>query len=244
MKRYDAIIFDMDGVIADSEPWHERAFREIFHELGYGERHGMDFRAYIGRSDRALWLDFIEKHQPPHPLEELLAAKQNRLIQILRREQPIFPGLPELLEKLAPHYRLAVASGSNHPVIDEVLAMKQLRRFFSAVASTQDVGRSKPAPDVFLHAARLLDVSPECCCVIEDSAAGVTAARAAGMDVIAITHSLPREQLAGATHVVDSYAEIERLLVPTPAKTTPEPAGAACPAPAATPVMPVRPPLM
>ncbi len=217
MQRFDAVIFDMDGVIVDSEPRHERAFREIFRELGYGDNHGMDFRAYIGRSDRALWLDFIAKHRPPHPLETLLAAKQNRLIEILRREQPIFPGLPELLERLAPRYRLAVASGSNHPVIDEVLAMRQLRRFFSVVASTQDVGRTKPAPDVFLHAARLLETPPARCVVVEDSAAGVTAARAAGMEVIAITHSLPREQLAHATHVVDSYAEIERLLRPAAA---------------------------
>jgi beta-phosphoglucomutase len=244
MKRFDAIIFDMDGVIVDSEPRHERAFREIFHELGYGENHGIHFPDYIGRSDRALWLDFIEKHRPPQPLEELLAAKQNRLIEILRREQPIFPGLPELLEKLAPHYRLAVASGSNHPVIDEVLAMKQLRRFFSAVASTQDVGKTKPAPDVFLHAARLLGVPPARCCVIEDSAAGVAAARAAGMEVIAITNSLPREQLAGATHIVDSYAEIERLLVPPPAGKTAEPAGAMPAFPVAASATPARHPLM
>lgn len=235
MKRFDAIIFDMDGVIVDSEPWHERAFREIFHELGYGENHGIDFQAYIGRSDRALWLDFIQKHQPPHPLEELLAAKQNRLIALLRREQPIFEGLPDLLAKLAPHYQLAVASGSNHPVIDEVLAMKQLRRFFSVVASTQDVGKTKPAPDVFLLAARLLGVSPDRCCVVEDSAAGVTAARAAGMAVIAITHSLPREQLAGATHVVDTFEEIERLLLPEPSAPPGHPAGPPPPPPASAP---------
>lgn len=219
MKLFDAIIFDMDGVIVDSEPLHERAFREIFHELGYGENHGINFQAYIGRSDRVLWLDFIEKHRPPQPLEMLLAAKQDRLIEILRREQPIFPGLVELLEKLAPHYLLAVASGSNHPVIDEVLAMKQLRRFFAAVTSTQDVGRTKPAPDVFLYAAQRLGVPPTRCCVIEDSAAGVTAARAAGMAVIALTHSLPREQLAGATHIVDSFAAVERLLLPEPTAT-------------------------
>lgn len=214
MKPFQAVIFDMDGVIVDSEPWHERAFREIFQELGYGETHGIDFRAYIGRSDRALWLDFIERHDPPHPLEDLLRAKQTRLIEILRREQPIFEGLPELVDRLARHYPLAVASGSNHPVIDEVLAMKQLRRYFSVVVSTQDVGRSKPAPDVFLQAAKLLGQLPTDCCVVEDSAAGVTAARSAGMAVIALTHSLPRSELAHATHVVDTYEEVERLLLP------------------------------
>jgi HAD superfamily hydrolase (TIGR01509 family) len=153
-----------------------------------------------------------------------LAAKQNRLISILRREQPIFEGLPDLLAKLAPRYPLAVASGSNHPVIDEVLAMKQLRRFFPVVASTQDVGKTKPAPDVFLHAAKLLGVSPAACCVVEDSAAGVTAARAAAMEVIAITNSLPREQLAQASQVVDTYEEIEALLLPECAAPSPAPA--------------------
>lgn len=214
MKSFEAVIFDMDGVIVDSEPWHEHAFREIFHELGYGETHGMDFRAYIGRSDRALWQDFIGKHNPPHPIEELLAAKQNRLISILRREQPIFEGLPDLVERLAARYPLAVASGSNHPVIDEVLAMRGLRRFFPVVVSTQDVGKSKPAPDVFLEAARRLGVRPAACCVIEDSAAGVAAARAAGMEVIALTHSLSRQELAGAGHVVDDYGGIADLLLP------------------------------
>lgn len=214
MKQFAAIIFDMDGVIVDSEPWHERAFLDVFDELGYGDRHGIDFPSYIGRSDRVLWQDFVARHRPPQPMEQLLATKQNRLIEILRREQPIFEGLPDLLARLAPRYALAVASGSNHPVIDEVLAMKQLRRFFPVVVSTQDVGRTKPAPDVFLHAAKLLGRAPAQCCVIEDSAAGVTAARAAGMDVIAITNSLPREQLSEATRVVDTYEEIERLLLP------------------------------
>ncbi len=223
MKPFAAIIFDMDGVIVNSEPRHERAFLEVFDELGYGDRHGIHFASYIGRSDRVLWQDFVARHRPPQPIEQLLAAKQNRLIEILRREQPIFEGLPDLLARLARRYQLAVASGSNHPVIDEVLAMKQLRRFFPVVVSTQDVGRTKPAPDVFLHAAKLLRVEPAQCCVIEDSAAGVTAARAAGMDVIAITNSLPREQLAEATQVVDTYEEIERLLLPIPPAGAPPP---------------------
>lgn len=213
VNPFDAIIFDMDGVIVDSEPRHERAFREIFDELGYGDRHGMDFAAYYGRSDRAFWLDFIAKHRPRQSIEELLALKQNRLIDILRRDQPLFDGLPDLLERLAPRYTLAVASGSNHPVIEEVLAMKQLGRFFSVVVSVQDVARGKPAPDVFLRAAELLAVPAARCCVVEDSAHGVEAARAAGMEVIAITNTLPSERLAAASHVVETYEEIESLLL-------------------------------
>jgi HAD superfamily hydrolase (TIGR01509 family) len=208
-----AIIFDMDGVIIDSEPRHERAFREVFAEMGYGETHGMDFPYYYGRSDRALWLDFIAKHKPKWSLDELTDWKQRRFLEIIRHEQPIFNGLPDLLEKLASRFRLAVASGSFHPVIDEVLAMKHLRRFFPVVVSVQDVPRGKPAPDVFLRAAELLQVPAADCCVVEDAAAGVDAALAAGMSVIAITNSLSADKLARATRVVGTYEEIERLFL-------------------------------
>jgi hypothetical protein len=145
-----AIIFDMDGVIVDSEPLHELAFREVFAEMGFDEaRHGIDFKRYYGKSDRALWLDFIEMHSPPQPLEELLAWKQEHFLGILRKRQPIFPPIPDLVASLASRYPLAVASGSNHPVIDEVLSMEGLRRFFGIVVSVQDVARSKPFPGRF-----------------------------------------------------------------------------------------------
>jgi HAD superfamily hydrolase (TIGR01509 family) len=215
-RRCKAIIFDMDGVVIDSEPRHERAFREVFAKMGYGENHGMDFPAYYGRSDRALWLDFIAKHRPAFSLEELTAWKQRRFLEIIKEEQPIFDGLPELLEKLSLRYKLGLASGSFHPVIDEVLAMKSLRRFFPVVVSVQDVAHGKPAPDVFLRAAELLKVPPGECCVIEDAAAGVEAARAAGMAVIGITNSLGAEALARASHVVRTYPEVEALLLSVP----------------------------
>jgi HAD superfamily hydrolase (TIGR01509 family) len=212
MQRYKAVIFDMDGVIVDSEPLHERAFLEVFRQMGCGDSHGMDFAAYYGRSDRALWLDFVAKHHPPQSLEELIAWKQRQFLELLRREQPVPDGVERLLGELAPRYALAVASGSVHAVIDEVLAMRDLRRFFRVVVSVQDVASGKPAPDVFLRTAELLAISPRDCCVIEDSAAGVEAALAAGMGIIAITNTLPAEKLAQATHVVSQYEDIERLL--------------------------------
>ena len=212
LKPFKAVIFDMDGVIVDSEPRHERAFHEVWEALGYRDRHGINFQDYYGRSDRALWLDFIDKHQPPQTLEELTAWKQNRLIEILRAEQPIFDGLPEVVEQCAARWPIAVASGSLHVVIDEVLAMKNLRQHFSAIVSVQDVAHGKPAPDVFFRAAELLGTKPADCIVLEDSAAGVTAANAAGMQVIAITNTLPRERLSHATAVVQTYEEIERLM--------------------------------
>jgi beta-phosphoglucomutase-like phosphatase (HAD superfamily) len=165
----------------------------------------MDFATYYGQSDRVFWLDFIAKHRPPQSLDELLSLKLGRLIDILRREQPLFAGLPDLIEKLAPRYRLAIAPGSKHPVIDEVLGMKQLRRFFSVVVSVQEVACGKPAPDVCLRAAERLSVPAGRCCVLEDSAAG--------MEVVAITNTLPAERLETASYVVDTHEEIEALLL-------------------------------
>ncbi len=213
MKQYQAIIFDMDGVIIDSEPLHERAYLEIFSEKGYAETHGVNFDDYIGRTDKALIEDFVAKHRPTFTVQNLSDWKKDRFLQLMRKEEPIFEDLPELVERLAARYPMAVASGSLHPVIDAVLALKNLRQHFRHCVSSSDVAHGKPAPDIFLHTAKLMGIAPRDCCVIEDSAAGVAAARAAGMDVIAITNSLPRAKLTGATHIVDSYAEIDQLLL-------------------------------
>src|SRR6185437_5673191 len=142
-NKYSAIIFDMDGVVVDSEPLHEHAFLEVFEEIGFSGNHGIDFPAYYGKSDLVVWRDFIARHCPPQSLDELLA----------RKEKPIFNGVPELLEKLSPRYALALASGSRHSTIKTVLDLRDLRRFFRAVVSSEDVSHGKPAPDIFLRTA-------------------------------------------------------------------------------------------
>ena len=212
MNAPQAVIFDMDGVVVDSEPRHERAFLEVLEQIGYAGRHGLKFTDYIGRTDQDLWKDFVARHKPAQTLEELLALKRKRVVEILRREQPLFPGLPELVEKLAAEYRLGLASGSERAVVEEVLALKNLRRFFSATVTGSEVARGKPAPDIFLRAAELLNVAPRDCWVIEDSKPGVAAGLAAGMRVIAITNTHPADELSHASFVVKTYDEIERLL--------------------------------
>jgi beta-phosphoglucomutase family hydrolase len=214
MQPFRAVIFDMDGVIVDSEPHHERAFREVLAELGYADLGGLRFADYVGRSDRELWVDFIARHQPPQPLDELLALKRERVIEVLRAVQPIFAGLPELVATLARRHPLAVASGSEPAVIQTVLNLRGLRPFFAAVVSSTEVKHGKPAPDIFLRAAELLGVAPHECVVIEDSKPGVAAGLAAGMQVIAITNTHAAGDLRDATCVVRSYAEIEALLQP------------------------------
>ncbi len=213
MTRRTAVIFDMDGVIVDSEPRHEQAFLEVMRAIGYGDRHGLQFSDYVGRSDRELWVDFIKRNKPSQTLEELLALKRDRVVEILRRERPVFPGLPELVSQLARSYRLALASGSERVIVDEVLSLTELRSCFSAVVTASDVERGNPAPDIFLRAAELIDATPAACWVIEDSKPGVAAGLAAGMCVVAITNTHPAEELAHAHYVVGGYAEIAQLLL-------------------------------
>ena len=210
--RFSAVIFDMDGVIVDSEPRHQQAFREVFDEMGYGETHGMVFDDYLGKSDQLLWEDFITAHQPKQTLEELLDWRQNRFIEIINRDRPLFDGVPEMVQELHQRLPLAVASGSLPPVIDAVLNLQNIRRFFTAVVSSSDVPRGKPAPDIFLRAADELNVNPKESCVIEDSEAGIEAGIQAGMHVIAITNSLPKPRLAAAHAVFDTYQEIRTYL--------------------------------
>jgi HAD superfamily hydrolase (TIGR01509 family) len=203
----------MDGVIVDSEPRHERAFLEVVREIGYGDTHGIRFADWIGRTDHELWVDFIARHKPAQPLADLLARKRKRVLEIIRRERPLFEGLSPLVEKLSSKYALALASGSELPVVQEVLKLDGLSRFFPVVVTGSEVKRGKPAPDIFLRAAELLGIAPTDCWVIEDSKPGVAAGLAAGMKVIAITNTHPAAELAHATRVVATYAEIERSLL-------------------------------
>lgn len=214
MQSFRAIIFDMDGVIVNSEPHHERAFREVLAEIGYPNLGGLVFSDYVGRADSELWVDFIARHRPAHSLEALLSRKRHRMIKLLREAQPLFPGLPELVAQLARRCPLALASGSEHPIIQTVLSLDGLHRHFRVVVSATDVARGKPAPDIFWRAAKLLQVAPADCVVIEDSKPGVAAGRAAGMQVVAITNTHPAAELGGADQVVESYDELAALLLP------------------------------
>ena len=212
-----AVIFDMDGVIVDSEPCHERAFLDTAAELGYGDTHGLRSADYVGRSDDELWREFIKRHHPPQALTELLALKVARVAELIRRQQPLFDGVCELIEKLAAHFPLALASGSERLIVDEVLRLRRLGRHFAVTVSATDIprGRGKPQPDIFLEAAKQLGVEPAACWVIEDSQPGIAAALAAGMPVIAITNTHSKAELGRATQIVKTYAEIERILLPT-----------------------------
>ena len=209
-----AIIFDMDGVIVDSEPLHKESFLQIWKELGYGNNHGIHFPDFYGTSDRTVWKAFIDKHQPKMHIDELISLRKQRLIKLLRDKKPIFDGVLPLIQHLASYCPIGLATGSVHHIIDEILKMDELRQYFRCIVSSEDVSLPKPSPEIFLLASKKLNVEPKYCCVIEDTINGVKAGKAAGMNVVAITNTFSIDQLSksGADLVCQSYTEITNNL--------------------------------
>jgi len=207
-----AVIFDLDGVIADSEPLHQLSFQRLMAELGLEASGTLDWHRFLGTSDRHVLLTLLEGRNVGRSVDSLLDRKAAIFLDLLREREPLFPQIPGLVEALAARYALAVASGSLRTAIEGVLALRGLRRYFRHAVSVQDVARGKPAPDLFLQAAALLGFEPAACVVIEDSPPGIAGAKAAGMRVIGITNTATADQLAAAHAVVRTYEQVRDLL--------------------------------
>ena len=182
-----AIIFDMDGVLVDSEPFNfeieKRQF--VLNHLSISEE---EHHQYMGVASDVMWREIARKHSLSIDVEKLI--DQNKAESILffteLKEIPVMPGLIDLLKKLTrKKYPMAVASSSFPEIIELILERTGLRKYFQVVVSSQEAGKSKPEPDVFLLAAKRLGIKPQDCLVVEDSANGIKAALAAQMSCIA-----------------------------------------------------------
>ena len=205
-----AVVFDLDGVLVDSEHVWDEARKELAAERG-GRWHDQASRDMMGMSSLE-WSrymhDVIGLEDPP---EEISAEVVQRLEEIYRRELPLIDGAVEAVERLAARWPLGLASSSNRELIDLVLELSGLAQNFRVTVSSEEVARGKPAPDVYLEAARRLGVAPEGCAAIEDSENGIKSAKGAGMRVLAIPNPQfpPAEDaLALADDVLDSIREL------------------------------------
>jgi HAD superfamily hydrolase (TIGR01509 family) len=178
-----ALIFDMDGVLVDSEPVHAEATRRLLAE------HGVRYDAhdnFFGFTDREVFRVLRARHALAAD-EGMLADSWIRLVLELVDRLEALPGVPAVLEHMvSAGYRLALASGSAPPIIAATLAVVDAEHVFEHVVSAREVGRGKPAPDIFLEAAQRLGVPPSECLVIEDSRNGLLAAVAAGMPCLVV----------------------------------------------------------
>ena len=215
------VIFDFDGVIADSETLHLRAFNETLEPFAIKIDVDDYYRTYLGLTDADCFKEIAEKHQAIFgntPVETLLQNKKTAFEKLAKTDAAIIDGVPEFLELLrANSIPMAICSGALLPEIELILEGAGLRGFFSVIVSAEQVKRGKPYPDGFLLTLEKLNketcdkIAPGECIVIEDSHWGLEAAKVAGMHTIAVTNSYDAKQLSLAEKIV---ARLDELTLP------------------------------
>jgi len=202
----DAVVFDMDGVLIESEEVWDAVREEYVRERG-GRYDAEVQHAMMGMSS-VEWSRYLhEATGVPDEPEQINDEVVRRMLAAYRKHLPLVPGAVEAVRRVAARYPLALASSSNRPLIDTVLEVAGLTDCFEATVSSEEVARGKPAPDVYLEAARQLGVPPGHCVAVEDSYSGIRSAKAAGMRVVVFPNpSYPpdEEALAQADVVIRS----------------------------------------
>ncbi len=216
---YRAVIFDLDGVLWDGEPLYHEAFNLVLEPYGH-RLSDDDYRQIMGLSVGADWEWVRQRFRLAPPLDHLLAAYNEAVLRLLERPMEPLPGVRPLLEKLRGRgIPIAVASAALRAWVEATLRGLSLQDALDAVVSGSDVSDGKPAPDLFLAAARRLGVPPQRCLAVEDTAFGIAAAKAAGMLAVqlrAASTALP--PLPEADLVLDSLSDFDLSLLEAPAQ--------------------------
>jgi len=213
-----AVIFDFDGVLADTERLHLAAFQRVFATRGWQLDESAYFNRYLGYDDAGLIHAYAADRGLRLSAREsagLLAEKSRAFREYLDGSQ-LYPGAAACIARLGARYSLGIASGALHSEIVTILSAAGVLPRFGVVIGADDVGASKPTPEPYLTAAARLGVDPRRCVAIEDSRWGIESARGAGMRAIGITTTSPAEALAGAHRIVShlddvTVAAIEQL---------------------------------
>jgi HAD superfamily hydrolase (TIGR01509 family) len=211
----EAVVFDLDGVLIQSEEVWDEVREQYVREQG--GRYDADIqRAMMGMSSTE-WSRYLhETAAVPAEPGAINAEVVQRMLGAYREHLPLIDGAQAAVRRLAPIFTLGVASSSNRPIIDGVLEAAGLAQFFAVTVSSEEVAHGKPAPDVYLETARRLEVVPARCAAVEDSHGGIRAARAAGMRVLAIpnpTYPPDADSLAQADLVLRSLGELTPAVV-------------------------------
>jgi len=213
LNVFEAVIFDMDGVLIDSEPLHIQLEEDIFKEIGANisfEEH----ISFVGTTSHYMWEYVKNKCNVPFTVEELVEMDRKRYFDyISKHDDAVKPivGVDELVKELHKrNMRLAVASSSPIDVIEIVVKRLKLENYFDELVSGDFVKRSKPYSDIFLYAAEKLNVAPERCIVIEDSNKGVLAAKSAGMKVVGFMNpNSGNQDISMADMEIRSFSELD-----------------------------------
>lgn len=212
----DAVIFDFDGVIVDTEPLHYKAFQRILEPLGFGFSWQEYVDTYMGFDDRDAFTEAFITHGRSIDSAELhgLVEHKAQIFQTIIQDGIIaYPGVTELIKKLHnSQVPLAISSGALHSDVTPILQQLGITHCFDVIVTADNVTKSKPDPESYCLAFDRLNsrvgISPERTVAIEDTPAGIAAARGAGLPVIALTNSYPKEFISDATVVIESLEEL------------------------------------
>jgi HAD superfamily hydrolase (TIGR01509 family) len=209
-----AVIFDLDGVLLDSEPLHHRAANAVLIEDGRPPLSRAEYTRYLGTTDEDMWHDLRATRKLTRPQEHYVLRFDAHVLAAYRKHATAAPGAVDLLDWLtARGLPLTVASSSRARWVETCLHTIGIRRYFDRVVGGDMVAAGKPDPEIFLLAARQLRAEPARCVVFEDSPAGVAAASRAGMRTVAVcTEYTPPGMVQGADFTVNSLAEVSRAL--------------------------------
>ena len=210
------IVFDFDGVLADSEPLHLRVYQEILEPHGIHLDQATYCERYLGFDDEGSFQQIAADYNlmlGDEEIELLIAQKSQRFQQLVSGGGVLYPAAASCVRRLAASWPLGIASGALGAEIDLILRGAGLRDVFRFIVSAGDTELSKPAPDPYLRAAALHGLPAAACVAVEDSHWGLQSARSAGMRTIGVTHTYPREALHQADLVVDSLDGITADLV-------------------------------
>ncbi|MCL0094825.1 nucleoside-diphosphate kinase, partial [Dehalococcoidales bacterium] len=216
-SKAKAVIWDMDGVIADTAPYHLNAWQQVFQKRGVNFTEE-DFRRNFGQRNDTIIRNTLGEETPQSEIDAIAREKERNFRQLVRQNIKPFPGAIKLIKLLKKHsFKMALASSAPIENIRLVIKGLGINNYFQSIICGGDVTKGKPSPQGFLLAAQRLGVEPKNCIVIEDAIAGITAAKRAGMYCLAITNTHPRQSLAEADLIVDTLEEVrvsdlERLL--------------------------------
>lgn len=184
-----SVVFDLDGTLVDSEPNYYRAGRRLLARYGVPDFSWENHTRFIGIGTRETLTALRAEYGIEAPVDELLAGKNALYLELAGSSTEVFPEMRAFVERLyGDNVPMAVASGSSQAAIEAVLAITGLHEYISLYVSAEEVAHGKPAPDVFLEAARRLGAEPADCVVLEDAPPGAEAAHAAGMRCIAVPY--------------------------------------------------------
>ena len=214
-SEIEAVVFDLDGVLIESEEVWDEVREKLTHDLG-GQWHANASRDMMGMSSPE-WSTYMHDRlgidlSPDQINDEAV----RRMKAAYDHELPLIPGAKEAVERMSERWPLGLASSSNRQLIDKVLEVSSLSHFFGATVSSEEVPRGKPQPDVFLEVAKMMKVDPVHCAAIEDSHTGTQSAHAAGMGVVLMPNqSFPpgEDAIALADAVIHNLSELTVELI-------------------------------